>query len=160
MTYRSLFMMIAFALMSNFWSTELLAQPAVYAPRRVRWAHYDPYYAITNRVFAQASLIRAQGDAAVSYSTARNLNASAYSEELDNWKKRVRTYWDTKFLVERKKMELDHVNQIKRMKFLNDILGRPSNERPFLLLVVGHPAKGVQVPAIKRKSLDDFTSYF
>ncbi len=26
------------------------------------------------------------------------------------------------------------------MKFLNDILGRPSSERPFLLLVVGYPA--------------------
>ena len=37
------------------------------------------------------------------------------------------------------------------MKFLNDILGRPRDrERPFLLLVVGHPAAGCTVPDIKR----------
>lgn len=37
------------------------------------------------------------------------------------------------------------------MKFLNDILGRPRDrERPFLLLVVGHPATGCTVPDIKR----------
>ena len=37
------------------------------------------------------------------------------------------------------------------MKFLNDILGRPRDlERPFLLLVVGHPAPGCTVPDITR----------
>jgi len=37
------------------------------------------------------------------------------------------------------------------MKFLNDILGRPRDrERPFLLLVVGHPALGCTVPDIQR----------
>jgi iodotyrosine deiodinase len=46
------------------------------------------------------------------------------------------------------------------MKFLNTILGRPSNERPFLLLVVGHPAEGVEVPDIKRKTLDQITTFF
>lgn len=45
------------------------------------------------------------------------------------------------------------------MKFLNEILGRPKSERPFLLLVVGYPADDAQVPDIKRKSLDEFTSY-
>jgi nitroreductase len=40
------------------------------------------------------------------------------------------------------------------MRFLNQILDRPENERPFLLLVVGHPAKGARVPDIGRKSLD------
>ena len=44
------------------------------------------------------------------------------------------------------------------MGFLNEILGRPSTERPFLLLVVGHPAKGAEVPDIQRKSLDDFVT--
>lgn len=37
------------------------------------------------------------------------------------------------------------------MGFLNALLGRPSNERPFLLLVVGYPAEGAQVPDITRK---------
>jgi iodotyrosine deiodinase len=40
------------------------------------------------------------------------------------------------------------------MGFLNGILGRPARERPFLLLVVGYPAKGAQVPDITRKPLD------
>jgi len=38
------------------------------------------------------------------------------------------------------------------MGFLNEILGRPADaERPFLLLVVGHPAADARVPAIERK---------
>ena len=45
------------------------------------------------------------------------------------------------------------------MKFLNEILGRPKSERPFLLLVVGYPADGVQVPDIKRKPLEEFASF-
>ena len=36
------------------------------------------------------------------------------------------------------------------MKFLNEILGRPSNERPFLLLVVGYPKPEAEVPDIER----------
>jgi hypothetical protein len=39
------------------------------------------------------------------------------------------------------------------MGFLNEILGRPSNERPFLLLVVGYPAKDALVPKIGKKEL-------
>jgi nitroreductase len=45
------------------------------------------------------------------------------------------------------------------MKFLNEILGRPLSERPFLLLVVGYPADGVRVPDIQRKALEEFTSW-
>jgi len=45
------------------------------------------------------------------------------------------------------------------MKFLNEILGRPTSERPFLLLVVGYPADDAHVPDIKRKSLEEFTSF-
>ena len=45
------------------------------------------------------------------------------------------------------------------MNFLNEILGRPKNERPFLLLVVGYPAKDAKVPDIKKKSLDDIASF-
>ena len=46
------------------------------------------------------------------------------------------------------------------MNFLNEILERPGNERPFLLLVVGYPASNVYVPAIRKKSLRDFTTFF
>ena len=43
------------------------------------------------------------------------------------------------------------------MGFLNQILDRPSNERPFVLLVVGYPAEGVMVPDIHKKSLDEIS---
>jgi len=45
------------------------------------------------------------------------------------------------------------------MKFLNEILGRPKSERPFLLLVAGYPADDAEVPDIQRKALDEFTSW-
>lgn len=46
------------------------------------------------------------------------------------------------------------------MKFLNGILGRPKDlERPFLLLVVGYPAAGAQVPDIRRKPLAEIATF-
>ena len=47
------------------------------------------------------------------------------------------------------------------MGFLNQILDRPNHERPFLLLVVGYPAEGVQVPAhaLKKKPLEAITTF-
>ena len=39
------------------------------------------------------------------------------------------------------------------MKFLQEILGRPKNEVPFVLIPVGHPADAARVPDIKRKLL-------
>ena len=45
------------------------------------------------------------------------------------------------------------------MKFLNEILGRPVSERPFLLLVVGYPADDARVPDIERKDLAEFTTF-
>ncbi|WP_322988206.1 nitroreductase family protein, partial [Hoeflea sp.] len=41
------------------------------------------------------------------------------------------------------------------MGFLNQICGRPDNEKPLILLVVGHPAQNSRVPAISRKDIDD-----
>ena len=38
------------------------------------------------------------------------------------------------------------------MGFLNEICGRPDNEKPVILLVCGHPAEGALVPDITRKS--------
>lgn len=45
------------------------------------------------------------------------------------------------------------------MAFLNEILERPRNERPFLLLVVGHPADDARVPDIGKKPLDEIVSF-
>jgi nitroreductase len=41
------------------------------------------------------------------------------------------------------------------MGFLGRILGRPRNERPFLLIPVGYPAPGATVPDIPKKTLDE-----
>jgi iodotyrosine deiodinase len=41
------------------------------------------------------------------------------------------------------------------MAFLGEVLGRPSNERAYLLLPVGYPADGCEVPEIERKPLRD-----
>ena len=45
------------------------------------------------------------------------------------------------------------------MKFLNEILRRPNNESPFLLLIVGYPAEGAVVPDIKRKKLEEVCTF-
>ncbi len=41
------------------------------------------------------------------------------------------------------------------MAFLSDVLGRPANERAYLLIPVGYPADGCQVPDIARKPLSE-----
>ncbi len=45
------------------------------------------------------------------------------------------------------------------MGFLNRILERPSYEKPFVLLVVGHPAENALVPDIGRKPLEEISSF-
>lgn len=45
------------------------------------------------------------------------------------------------------------------MGFLNQILERPSNERPFLLLVVGHAADDATVPDIDKKPLSKIATF-
>jgi nitroreductase len=45
------------------------------------------------------------------------------------------------------------------MGFLNQLLHRPFYEKPFLLLVVGHPAEKAEVPDIRRKPLEEISSF-
>lgn len=45
------------------------------------------------------------------------------------------------------------------MGFLNELLGRPKNEMPYLLLVVGHAADGCQVPDIRRLPFDAIAEF-
>ncbi len=45
------------------------------------------------------------------------------------------------------------------MGFLNQILKRPSSERPFLILVVGYPAEGAKVPDIQKKPLEEIATF-
>jgi nitroreductase len=41
------------------------------------------------------------------------------------------------------------------MRFLNELLGRPRNEKPYLILVTGFPAAEVEVPEIPKKGLPE-----
>lgn len=45
------------------------------------------------------------------------------------------------------------------MGFLNELLDRPKNEMPYLLLVVGHAAPGCRVPAIERLPLSRYVTF-
>lgn len=45
------------------------------------------------------------------------------------------------------------------MGFLNDILQRPQNERPYLILVTGYPAEQAKVPVISKKSLAEIATF-
>lgn len=45
------------------------------------------------------------------------------------------------------------------MGFLNEIMGRPSYEKPFILLVVGYPEENVMVPDISKKSLGEIATF-
>jgi iodotyrosine deiodinase len=46
------------------------------------------------------------------------------------------------------------------MNFLQRILKRPENEKPFLLLPVGYPSEGCMVPDLKKKVLDEFAVWY
>ncbi len=46
------------------------------------------------------------------------------------------------------------------MDFLARILKRPSNEKPFILLPVGYPAKAAQIPDLQRKPIDEIAKYY
>jgi nitroreductase len=45
------------------------------------------------------------------------------------------------------------------MGFLNNILHIPPNEKPFLILVAGYPAKDAQVPVIEKKPLEEIATF-
>ena len=46
------------------------------------------------------------------------------------------------------------------MNFLQEILGRPENERPFLLLPVGYPSIDCKVPVLERKKAEDIILHY
>ncbi len=45
------------------------------------------------------------------------------------------------------------------MGFLSELLGRPSNEKAFVVMPVGYPAEGAAVPDISRKPLSDIAQF-
>ena len=45
------------------------------------------------------------------------------------------------------------------MKFLNRILARPSNDRPFVLMPIGFPAAEARVHTVPRKALEEIVQW-
>ncbi|MXY08754.1 MAG: nitroreductase family protein [Rhodothermaceae bacterium] len=45
------------------------------------------------------------------------------------------------------------------MRFLGEILGRPKNERAFILFPVGYPAENTTVPDLQRKNLGELSTW-
>ncbi len=84
------------------------------------WSAHDPFHAAESRIHLQAELMRAQGHAAIDYAAARNILADAYSKNLDNALKEMTVIWDRKIIKEQKRLELDDVKRIAKMKYLND----------------------------------------
>ncbi len=46
------------------------------------------------------------------------------------------------------------------MNFLGEILERPKNEKPFLLIPVGYPAENAQVPNLQRKTAEEIIKFY
>jgi iodotyrosine deiodinase len=46
-----------------------------------------------------------------------------------------------------------------KMRFLNEILNRPGNEKAFMIVVVGYPANDALVPKIDKKPFEDIVSF-
>lgn len=46
------------------------------------------------------------------------------------------------------------------MNFLHELLGRPENERAFLLIPIGYPANEAKVPNIARKTKEEVVVYY
>lgn len=46
------------------------------------------------------------------------------------------------------------------MNFLQELLDRPDNERPFLLIPVGYPSDEAEVPNIERKPLQEVVAFY
>jgi hypothetical protein len=45
------------------------------------------------------------------------------------------------------------------MGFLSELLERPANERPIMMVVTGYPAAGARVPCLRRKALDEIATF-
>lgn len=45
------------------------------------------------------------------------------------------------------------------MGFLREVLGRPEHERAFVVIPVGYPAEGCEVPDLRRKSLEQIAVF-
>lgn len=45
------------------------------------------------------------------------------------------------------------------MKFLNEVLERPKDERAYMVIVAGHPAGDAKVPVLQKRGLEDISDF-
>ena len=92
----------------------------------------------------------------------------AQSYELSSQGKKVKNYYVTESVGIATGMLISAVHMAglvslthtpSPMRFLNRLLNRPAQERPFLILVVGYPREDAQVPDISKKSLQDIATF-
>ncbi len=67
--------------------------------------YYSPTDAISNRIRAQAELVRSIGENAVAHAEARKIRAEAFREEIANSVAYARAYWDRKEIYEAERMK-------------------------------------------------------
>jgi len=81
---------------------------------RPNYYQRSPYWSV-GMIYAQADMIRAQGEAAVDYQTARQIAADAYDKELDNSLKAVEIYFQRRAVrdAEVLKVHLDEADKRK-----------------------------------------------
>jgi len=97
--------------------SELEAQTTV---RDYSWSTYDPFAAMSSRIYAQAEMIRAQGEAEKDFAAARQLHAHARSQEIDNWEKAIRKHWELKLYTKKKRLQVNQARQVEKMEYLNN----------------------------------------
>ncbi len=85
-------------------------------PPRNQALYFAAVDALGMRAYGYAELVRAKGEAAVSYAAARNLHAEAYHKELDNYVQEVRAYWTRRAIGQEQllKLKYDPIKAEKR----------------------------------------------
>ncbi|MGY8770825.1 MAG: hypothetical protein ACKVH8_20635 [Pirellulales bacterium] len=94
-----------------------LSSPTVSVAQRSRTVYVNQYsaYPWVGSVYAQAALIRSQGEAAVDYQTARNLAAEAFDKELDNALKTVKIYFERRAVRDAEVLK-NHLDEADKQK--------------------------------------------
>ena len=68
-------------------------------------------------------------------------------------------YWNVDNVISSLR-NLDINSYTKTNELLNSILGRPKNEKPFLILAIGYKDENCELPAIKRKEFKEISDVF
>lgn len=87
----------------------------------------------------------------------RQIREAAEAEERESYERRMPDDWLSALapLGTDWRKEFLEVAPYLIVGFLSKILGRPKNEKPYLLIPVGYPAPDAVVPRIEKKSQDE-----